>query len=355
MKVALLALSVRGAMGQYLEALVPHLAKRVETHLFVPVHFPGQLDPAFVHSFETGRNWVRAFFRLINPLLARSLWKKIYAIRPTLIHIFSGEGYPWILLISYWVCREKIPIFLTMHDPELHIGCSIWEYANGVLRRLIVPRAHSVHVHSKVFIKSAQNLGAHNVTVIPHGSIAERFTKHYCPDRRREPIALFFGRLEPYKGLGLLVEAGLKLQGKLRIVIAGPGRIPSKVRKVIQEHPEWFELRNCFISDEEVAELFQRASVLVLPYLQATQSSLPLIAAAFGVPVVSTAVGAFVEDVPRVGGILVPPGDASALANGMLEAIGTSPLYPTELEMSALSAKFVEWYRTGLERAIDHQ
>lgn len=69
----------------------------------------------------------------------------------------------------------------------------------------------------------------------------------------------------------------------------------------MREHPSWFEVHNRYVPDEEAALFFQRASVLVLPYRQATQSSLPLIGAAFGLAVVASAVGAFVEDVPRVG------------------------------------------------------
>lgn len=39
MKVALLAFSVRGAMGQYLEALVPPLSQHLDLSLYVPEHF----------------------------------------------------------------------------------------------------------------------------------------------------------------------------------------------------------------------------------------------------------------------------------------------------------------------------
>jgi len=346
MRVVFLAFSVRGAMGQYIEALTPHLSQRVELHLFVPDHYPGQTSSVSIHRFRTGKTRYKALLRFVNPFIAWNIWEEILGIRPDLIHIFNGEGYPWGLLFSQSAYREGIPVGLTLHDPELHPGCSIWEYANAIFRKFVIRRVASVHVHSKVFVKSAQKLGARHIVVIPHGSIAERFTKYKCSDIAREPIALFFGRLEAYKGLDLLVEAGLILKGKLRIIIAGPGRLPARIVKMIREYPEWFEVRNRFIPDDEVAFLFQKASVLVLPYKQATQSSLPLIAAAFGLPVVATSVGAFVEDVPRVGGILVPPGNVVALAEGMLKGIGLTPVYPRELEMHILADQFLNWYRS---------
>ncbi|MEM3740414.1 MAG: glycosyltransferase, partial [Candidatus Korarchaeum sp.] len=97
---------------------------------------------------------------------------------------------------------------------------------DSAIRRFIIPKAHSVHVHSEVFREAVLKLGARRVKVIPHGSIAERFTRYRRDDVSREPVALFFGRMEAYKGLDTLVRAALMLNGRMRFVIAGPGRIP---------------------------------------------------------------------------------------------------------------------------------
>jgi len=87
----------------------------------------------------------------------------------------------------------------------------------------------------------------------------------------------------------------------------------------------------------------------VLPYRQVTQSSVPLIAAAFGVPVVASALGGFIDDVPRVNGLLVPPCDSRALAQGIAKAMGLVPSYPRELEFDELSHRFVEMYHDSLK------
>jgi glycosyltransferase involved in cell wall biosynthesis len=132
-------------------------------------------------------------------------------------------------------------------------------------------------------------------------------------------------------------------------VIAGPGRLPPQLEASFREHPDFFELHNRYLDDDEVATLFQRAGVCVLPYKQATQSSVPLISAAFGVPVVATAVGAFLDDVPRVGGVLVRPNDPAALAQGIQEALGRVPRYPRELEFDMLVDDFIEMYRKTMD------
>ncbi|WP_279184938.1 glycosyltransferase family 4 protein, partial [Thermus thermophilus] len=161
----------------------------------------------------------------------------------------------------------------------------------------------------------------------------------------------FFGRLEAYKGIDILVKAILALEGRRRALIAGPGQVPRILRRAMREHPSWFEVHNRYVPDEEAALFFQRASVLVLPYRQATQSSLPLIGAAFGLAVVASAVGAFVEDVPRVGGILVPPNNPQTLAQVLAIAKPKERSYHNpDLTFQLLARQFVAWLEGGLRR-----
>jgi glycosyltransferase involved in cell wall biosynthesis len=346
LKIALIALSVRGAMGHYIDALVTPLSKHVELHLFVPEHYTGKSGMATVHFFATGLNKSQALYRLINPYLALHVWKSIENVEPNVVHIFNGEGYPWSLLWAYWASKTKLPIVFTVHDPEPHPG-NILELINSYLRRFTLTRATKIHIHSQRFLQAITQQGVlpERVSIIPIGSIADRFVCHRRGDIFQERAALFFGRLEAYKGLDILVEAGLFLKGELRVIIAGPGDIPNTILQTIQTNPEIFELHNRYLSEDEVANLFQRASVCVLPYRQATQSQLPLIAAAFGVPLVATSVGGFLEDVPLVNGLLVPPGNPKALAEGIQEGVGRTPYYPKEYEFEVLVEKFVHLYK----------
>jgi len=342
--VAFVALSVRGAMGQYISALARPLAEAIDLHVFVPAHFAGKVGNAKVHFFKTGTSHTKALVRFLNPLTARSIWLTIKNFKPDVIHLFNGEGYPWALLWAHWAWKDSVPLLVTVHDPEPHPG-NFWEALNARLRRYTLLRAKSVHVHAQCFTETMKKLGVKDMVVIPHGSFAPQFLQHKREGVNREPLALFFGRIERYKGLDILVKAGLLLNGRIKIAIAGPGKIPSKILRKIEDHPGIFELHNRYLSDKEVAILFQRASVCVLPYHQATQSSVPLIAAAFGVPVVATAVGAFPEDIKRVNGIIVPPGNPELLAQAIEKGINLKPVYPAELEFDNIAKQFYSWYK----------
>ncbi len=345
MKIALVALSVKGAMGQYLEALTQPLSELVEIHLFVPQHYDGKHGKATVHFFQTGLNKREAFFRLMNPYLGWRLWTQIEKVKPDLVHLVNGDPYPWTLFGVHWAKFKKLPILMTIHDPEPHPGSFI-DAAMAFTRKYTMRQVSGVHIHSKCFSETViqQGVASEQIVIIPHGSLAQRFTFYRQKEVAREPIALFFGRLEAYKGLDNLVEAGLLLKGEQRVIIAGPGQLPDSLLQTIKANPEVFELHNRYLQEAEVALLFQRASVCVLPYHQATQSSLPLLSAAFGTPVVATAVGGFVEDVPSVNGLLVPPANPQALAQGIQEAVGRISYYPKEYDFDVIAKKFVDVY-----------
>ena len=346
MKIAMIAFSVKGAMGQYLETLVSELRNYLDICLVAPKSFGQSIPNVRTINFETAENKILTLKTYLNLRWAKDVWHEIISGKPDLIYIFNGEGYPWSPLFARWASKEGIPLLMTIHDPKLHPGASLWERMNGLTRRLVVPHARSVHVHSKLFIDTAKQLGAKDVEVIPHLSIADRFLKHRKNDvERNEKLALFFGRIEAYKGLDVFVRAMLYLNGRKKGIIAGPGRIPGRIVRIVKQYPQIFEVENRFIPDEEVAVLFQRASVLVLPYKQATQSSLPCIGAAFGLPVVATAIGGFLEDVPKVGGILVEPNDHKALAKAILEArVRCRPSVPEEFLPSNVGLQFYKWF-----------
>ncbi|ATY83852.1 glycosyltransferase [Kyrpidia spormannii] len=349
MRVVVIALSVGGAMGQYVSELARGLSGKVELYVFAPSHYEYAEGIDRLHCFYMGETRGRRLLHLLNILEAWCVWRRIKALEPDVIHLFNGEGYPWGLFFAWASRKAGVPLLVTLHDPEPHPG-NVWESLNARMRGFTLKQATAIHIHTARFkpLLAKQGIDETFIHIIPHGSLARRFLKHREQGIQREPIVLFFGRLEAYKGLDILVEAGLALKGKVRVVIAGPGNLETEILQKIKEHPDVFELHNRFLDDKEVAHLFQWASVCVLPYKHATQSSVPLIAAAFNVPVVATSLGGFIEDVPRVNGVLVPPGDVNALVAGIGEALHRRPVYPRELEFDSLADSFMNMYMSIL-------
>jgi glycosyltransferase involved in cell wall biosynthesis len=156
------------------------------------------------------------------------------------------------------------------------------------------------------------------------------------------PTALFFGRLERYKGLSTLLAAWSTLVDHaaglppFRLIIAGPGSLESPWSASL---PPGVELRNRLIDDDEALALFRDCSLLVLPYQDATQSALIPAAYYFARPVIVTRVGALPEYVEegRTGWV-IPPEDPSQLAATLSAALSA----PERLRQMGAAGR--DWY-----------
>jgi glycosyltransferase involved in cell wall biosynthesis len=141
------------------------------------------------------------------------------------------------------------------------------------------------------------------------------------PESVQCPLVLFFGRVEAYKGVDVLLAAWESLKGDLpdaRLVIAGP----AAAGVTLPALPWGVERRDRRINDSEGFDLFRSARLLVLPYRDATQSALVAAAYTFGLPVIVTGTGALPEYVVEgETGWVVRPGDAPALAGALRAAL----------------------------------
>ena len=71
--------------------------------------------------------------------------------------------------------------------------------------------------------------------------------------------------------------------------------------------------------DEEVAKLLSSVDLIILPYIEASQSGVIPLAFALGKPVVVTNVGGLKEQVPDGCGLIIPPNNPKALSDAICE------------------------------------
>jgi len=227
------------------------------------------------------------------------------------------------------------PVVLTIHDVVPHLGSvdSRNRLQAWVSRRLL-SAADAYVVHGSRLAEQLVSRDDYDkrkpVFSIPHGPIFTAIPPA-CP-LPEQPTVLFFGRIEYYKGLDVFVEAversAATIPG-LTAIVAGAGGDAERCRQIITR-PELFEWKEGFVPDEDVAELFFRSSVLVLPYREASQSGVIPLAYAHGRPVIATAVGALPEAVwDHSTGLLVDRADAAEIGEAIRELFCTPGLLET--------------------------
>ncbi len=258
--------------------------------------------------------------RLRQPLRqwvsVRRLLKSIDDFAPDVVHL--QQGHLWFnLAISQ--LKRNAPLVVTIHDPRHHAGDRVSQKTPQWVLDYGFRRADHVIVHGRALAEQVHDLFRlphDHIHVIPH--VAMGVTP---PDTSTEAEqsneVLFFGRIWDYKGLEYLIQAEPLISAEvpnLKIVIGGEGDDFGRYRQMMK-HPERFEVHNRWISDEERADFFRRAALVVLPYNEATQSGVVPVAYNYSKPVVATDVGALSDCVhDQETGLLVPPRDPQRLA-----------------------------------------
>jgi len=208
-----------------------------------------------------------------------------------------------------------------------------------VVQQSLYRRADCVIVSSPALAAGSALVGhARRVAVIPFGVTLERYdqvdpTTQLKADRVMAavpgPRILFVGRLVYYKGLEVLLDAMGRCRGSL--VIVGGGPLEGALRALVTE--KGLAERVLFagrVSDADLPAFYKACDVFVLPSIARTEAFgvVQIEAMAAGAPIVSTNLPTGVPWVNQdgVSGLVVPPGDSTALADALQRLLDDGPL-----------------------------
>jgi glycosyltransferase involved in cell wall biosynthesis len=306
--------------GHSVAWLASALAPRAEVHLMVPAAKARYMRPDLDDRVQVETYRLSRFYR---PLRQARDWLRLLGrvreLDPDVVHL--QQGHP-LLNVLLWRLRG-FPLVLTVHE-----ATERGRPLHGPRRRpqrlldIAFRRADALIVHGETVRSQVAGRGIDPSSI----HVFARAAPHAAPAAGDEefPTILFFGRIWPYKGLADLIRAEplvAKAVPGLRTVIAGRGEDFRPYRELMT-HPDRFETINRFVSRSERNELFARASVVVLPYVDASTSAVIPIAYQHGKPVVATSVGGLPEEVDdgRTG-LLVPPRNHVALAAALVRIL----------------------------------
>jgi glycosyltransferase involved in cell wall biosynthesis len=290
--------------------------------------------------------------------------KIIKSIEPDVLHVQETND-PWYdltLLLS-----NMPPLVTTVHDIFRHPGDQQNIFGADYTKRIAFYKSQQIIVHAELLKQTLQQnfqVPAQRIHVLPHGELGSLY-QHRSQNKniQEEPFTLlFFGRVWPYKGLKYLLAAMPLIATKfpeVQLIIAGKGEDLKKYFPHGCKHPN-IEIINEFIPPEMVASIFHRSKVVVLPYIEASQSGVVSLAYGFGKLVVASAIGGL-QEVIQSGqdGLLVPPGDVTALADAVIHLLSDSQLQQDlhraalkrcqeDLNWENIAAHTVEIYRQAI-------
>ena len=274
-----------------------------------------------LHEMNTYTGKFSIILSTLNITKFFRLWRVVNDFGPDVI--YYPMDHSWSVLLNVMFRRYKR--VMTIHDVDAHLGEG--NLIEKLLRKITLKLCDRFVILSRVFLENMRTLGVNldDVTVIPHGIFDLYNTRiGNQPEKVYQKRLLFFGRLCEYKGIGILLKAFKRIkerQPEATLLMAGSGDVTPYEKDL--ETLGGVQVINRWIKDEEVEDIFANGDILVVPYIEASQSGVILTAYGFSMPVIASNIGGLPEQIVKgKSGILVEPGNVEALANACVQMLG---------------------------------
>ncbi|WP_411819058.1 glycosyltransferase [Hyphococcus formosus] len=278
--------------------------------------FPGENDK------DASARIVDADFCIdtINPLTWHRAIKKIIADQPDMVVIPAWTFFvaPCLRYIAGGLRNRGANVVSIVHNAADH-EASAWK--NWLLKKQI-KAADGIVTHTTALAKACERINKNaNISVSPHPLFDYPAATGSLP-RRSKLELLMFGLMRPYKGADILVDALARCkQHDIHLSIVGEfWSGEQELRALIKSHhlDDRIEIIPRYVADQDAAEFFHRADVVVLPYTEVTGSGVVPVAFHYGKPVITSDLEGFHDLVQEnVTGWRVAPGDPDALASAI--------------------------------------
>lgn len=299
-----------------------------------------------------------SYFRLI---------RELHRLKPDVIH-FQWAPLPVVDLLFLPFLRRIAPLVLTVHDSSpFNNNPSARLQRIGAFRIMRVFDRLIVHTEKARDAIISHGVDPARIMRIAHGVLGsgpaiEATTAGTSTDRPMN--ILLFGKLKPYKGADLLIEALARLSDAQRrrccLQIVGKAEMDTAplhdlAKRLGVENCIKWDLR--FVDDEEMSRIFSDADVMAMPYRQIDASGVLMVALGMGRPILASRIGLFAELLEDGRhGFLVPPEDPAAIAVALARLLDDPQGRQTMgANVRALEKAIPGWQEIGQQTAALYQ
>lgn len=309
-------LGLVSGLAQVKEDSIDVLDAEEQTHIFTPfsnVNFFSVFNVKYSRSsgFLKAWNTTRFYFLQIFYLLSR---------RSRIIHFQWLDRHKFIdrLILPLVTKVRGHKIILTVHNVNAGKRDNRDTWFNTFSLKFLYNRCNQLIVHtqdSKIELQEEFHLPPSKISVIKHGlnirvnqeGLTREEARSILGIGQDENVVLFFGNIDYYKGLDIVLESLNLLPAvfadNFRLIIAGKIKSEEYI-KLIDKSIDKSRLKHriiahmTFIEDKDIEAYFMASDCVALPYRKIYQSGIIFMAYTFGLPVLASDVGNFRQDVP---------------------------------------------------------
>ena len=318
--------SNRNAMGDFYKNLVNHFACKENVIVVIPSAYDvEEFEDDFLLKIREdvscqGNKFKRLFklydfVRKINGIVLKYNITRLYFQVDQFV-------YDYFLLFSNGNLRTTVWV----HDVMVHDGEGVSaKIKKKLTKNLLFPRIERFVVSYK---KGIDEFGVkygwkykNKVEVIYLPRLAElEFEDLKNTDFDIVYDYIFYGRIERYKGLDLLLEAMNDVSMKnIKLLIVGRGREDIIIKKKVDSMSN-VEFINSYVSNRDLAKYIKKSRCVILPYRSATGTQTIQVANYYGKIVLATRVGCFPEYIKDgVNGRFIKEFSKTAIVEAMLK------------------------------------
>lgn len=311
--------------------------------------FKEQENKIFFHQVKLATNPLTRFFRLerVFPLFVWRYGKSITKVLRPIIQnraIDIIEATDWGVDAWNYLHERQVPVCVRLHgypgfkDEFDKKTLKTWpkKYIEWSMQRKHILSADLVTGVSKSYIdlvRMAWKIREKDIQIIPIAVDPNIF--HPSDVFRENKSILFVGRLEKSKGIEILghsIPMILKIIPEAVFYFAGEDHKRNNNKQTWSQYLiSTYGKRNIVylgsMQTEELRRYYQTSTICVVPSLYEPGGTVAFEAMACGCPVIASRVGGLEEVIQdRQTGLLVPPGDASALAGSLRELLQNEQL-----------------------------
>ena len=272
---------------------------------------------------------IKVFFDMIKKIKFENY--DIVHIQGSYLNGLLGLAHFLVVIIAKLINNSKIVV--TFHDVRPHPGFEKIYSSLGCF--CLEKLSDAVFVHGNelksMLMGKIKECKVYAIPM-PEHNIAPM--ERYIVNSRKfdeENIVLLFGWITYYKGIEYLIKASEIVKETipdLKVIIAGrvgKGKHDAGYYKKIKKmtkNKDYVEVYARFIPWDFAAELFMKSKIVVLPYIECSQSGVVPVAYRFKKPVIATSVGALPEIVENgKTGYIIPPQNVKVLAEKIIELL----------------------------------
>ena len=364
LKVLILHWGRRGGGPRYTLELSRVLSMRDDIAIYLSLSCQSELYSEFSNIPTAGRFDIDTYETAVQfglrslklPLLRRRLAR--YVQEQKIDVVFCTMDHLWNPFVMGAVHDSGAIYLLTVHDATRHPG-EDQGWRRWLLRRDIYATDAALTLTRSVgeSLRASYGYPVDRIFFSALGHHGDRLSDvgvRQLPTCR-PPRLLFFGRLLPYKGLAMMLEALPILRDEfplLEMEVWGYGDITPYQADL--DAVGGVRVENRWIEESEISGIFARNDIAVLPYREASQSGIVANAFAVGMPCVVTPIPGLCEQViDGVSGVVSADNGPVEYAKAVARIL-RDPAFYAHLSQGCLDATTttMSWERIG-ESVVD--